>query len=300
MLRTALLLLVVLSLLPATAGASELLSIQREIELPSPLDTSRTDEVSLVHGFSRGSAQAYDLTVDVGMETPASPFLLRSYRLQVPFRIEVVALTENQHGQVAWTFGQPNIRLPRGVRYDEGERLRSGFQGLRVTRVLTPTGEVMETSVSGNPRRIPFSPSQVAADFSSLVVPALPAEPVRLGDSWVQEYPLTISHQDSDINAAVVARYEVIGFSMVGGREALIASVDYSFRTSGVIQQDDGSDRDLSTTLRGQGTGWLALETSSSRVLRHEFEAGIAMMLNQAGTSRGEIVIALSGTASMR
>lgn len=295
--RIAALILATLCFVAIPAQANELLNIDRDIELPSPLDTARSDEFSLLHNFQRGQSQSFNLSVNVGVDAPASPFLLASYRLEAPFRVEVLARTENEHGQLAWTFGQHRLRVLDSVRAAESERLQSGFSGLRLTRVLTTTGEIMEASLAGSPRQIPFSPSQLIADLSTLIVPALPAEPVRIGDSWVQEYPLTIGQQDSNITAAVVARYEVKGVAMVGGREALIISSDYQYRISGVIVQDDGSDRELSSTLRGQGTGWLALNTSNAQVIEHHFETGLAMMLTQAGSARGTILISLSGKA---
>ena len=267
------------------------------VEHPQNVDTSRTAPVQLQHQFRPGDSNRFQLQVQVETTPYGRAIALTpSYTMRVPFTVQTQAHSGRRTNLFVWTFGTEELRFTGSPRPEDVQRFRDGLQGSRVQRVINDTGERVETRLAARVDDAPFSPHALLVDLTNLAVPVFPAEEIRIGDAWVQDFSLAYADAEGTYQGGLRAEYTFAGYTLADGREQILIRVRYDARYNGPVVVPGRTTSRLDTQGRGQGDGYLLVDPRTGALHAHHFTLGVVMYANVVNTPRTTQLVRITGS----
>lgn len=267
-------------------------------ERPTTIDSSRATRAQLEYEWSRGQTASYTLQFSQQIEPlsgqPESNNFLISVSL--PFNQEVQSVSDSDVAGIATTLGELAMDVQTTARVNFNP-VRERLRGVRITSRVESDGTLLE-QINPLSNGLPaFDPAAIVADLFISSQPALPREPVGIGDSWIQTIPMSLSTVDLSITGELRVRYTLAGYAMYGGREVAVIDGLYETFVNGVESMEGLTS--ATVIGRGSGEGYVLFSVSEGRVLEHGMRNGVVLTTTDATGGRSVVGIQIQASVTM-
>jgi hypothetical protein len=255
-------------------------------ERPAQIDDQRAGTTSFGHTLTRGQTRQLAIsatqTVEAveGRQVPTNTMALEA-RVQ----LEVQSVLDGGGAQLSASFSPDTLRIEEGPIPVELAAFLNSVSGTRFSFSVAPNGTFGDRT--GQFRREPSR-----ADTGAFIIDALalswiqfPAEPVAIGDSWLQSVPLTMGLDVPEVQASISVRYTLAGFVLHAGREHALLDATFATVIDGA-QTPAGSDIATVIVGRGLGEGYVIYDVVNGRMAEQSIENGLVITYTDGSGAR--------------
>jgi hypothetical protein len=266
-------------------------------ERPSQIDTTRTDAVELSHRFSRGASLPWTVTLRQRVEGLQHTRQQEAeVELTARIRNEVQSVDATGIATLATSIADPSVQLRINGSAHNAAPTTSVLRSTRMSQRIRPDGTTDERTQL--PARDPSGADTSAAltDLLSYMWIQFPAEPLRVGDSWVQSIPTYYHDPQNGVNANATIRYRFAGYALHQGTEHLVLETIYEVAVDGTRTSSGSAAQTARIVGRGHGSGYALIHAARGSVSELGVELGYVLTVTEQNGRRATEAITTTGT----
>lgn len=264
-------------------------------ERPSQLDTTRSDRVTLQYSFERGAARTFVLQAEERIEgLDGTSGDVTDFVVTAPVLWEVQNIDAEGVAEVAMSVAaiEPSLTVD-----GEAESTREIVEALAAARFslrLRRSGDNEEFTASVGRDSSRADAGAFVSDLLRSAWVEFPAEPVGIGDSWLQTIPLAMSDVENRISATLTVRYTLVGFALVNEVEQAVIDAELTTVIDG--QQPLGNDLAMRIIGRGNGDGYIVFDHRAGAITEVGADNGLILTFIDPADQRTALAISSTST----
>ena len=259
------------------------------------IDTSRKDKVVLSHEFRRGQSFSFTTTASQTIESlDGIESVKADSRVTLPVVYEVQRTEADGSAVLTLSAAGANVSATANGRAVALGSFVDSLRSSRVTRAIRRDGTIAETTGTLPSDSSQARTSAFVADLLAMHWVQFPAEPLAIGESWLQSIPLQLDDTTGKLNGSINARYTLVGFS---GQNAVIDAT-YEAEVEGSLTEGSAGARTVRVSGRGRGEGYVLFDPQGGVVVESGSRLGLVNTFTETNGIRR--VLSISSQASTR
>ena len=162
------------------------------------------------------------------------------------------------------------------------------IDGLSVSMVMSPRGEILDTTVEevSNPQ-MAHTLTMIEDSFRQMTL-VVPEEEIAVGDSWTQEVPLGMDQSGMELETETSATYTFVGWAVVEARPMAVLRSDMTVTLSGTF-----NEMGMTTTVSGSGggTGYSYFDNVAGKLVQGDMSMTLDMSITGEGMTVDQAMV---------